>query len=302
MAVWIECPTCRLKHTARPDWICPRCRQPLAGGAPPAPPPGGFAPASSTFNVGRLITETFSIWLKNAGWVIPLVLLFNAPVAVAMFRAYARFPSDPAGQQLLRSSAFWAAMVINLLINPLELFAVVRAATRRLRGDAVTLGDLVGATARAYFPALALWILVLLAGLATGCTVYFPFMLLTAWSASLPAMDEEGLGPIQALRRSWQLTRGHRWQVFAGLLVVALIVRTASFVLGAVLTVGVVGMPGLTRGVGVGGQGLGAAQALSTLVESVGSSLVTTATAVAYHQLRQVLEGPAVAHLRRVFE
>src|SRR5512139_2842350 len=28
------CPSCGLKHTRRPDWLCPRCGMPVEGGAP----------------------------------------------------------------------------------------------------------------------------------------------------------------------------------------------------------------------------------------------------------------------------
>jgi hypothetical protein len=31
MADWIACPSCGLKHSARPDGSCPRCRQPVSG-------------------------------------------------------------------------------------------------------------------------------------------------------------------------------------------------------------------------------------------------------------------------------
>ncbi|HET8540745.1 MAG TPA: CPBP family intramembrane glutamic endopeptidase [Anaeromyxobacter sp.] len=51
MPAWIVCPACKLKHSARPDGLCPRCRAPAAPGAPAsayapaAPPQGGLAPA-----------------------------------------------------------------------------------------------------------------------------------------------------------------------------------------------------------------------------------------------------------------
>jgi hypothetical protein len=36
MAEWIICPSCQLKHSARPDGSCPRCHQPVAGFQPAA--------------------------------------------------------------------------------------------------------------------------------------------------------------------------------------------------------------------------------------------------------------------------
>lgn len=333
MSGWTQCPSCRLKHTARPDGLCPRCRQPVSGfgaapprvaapapawsavpeaaAAPPfdafpAPPPAPapWAPPARTHptsarqevEVGRLLSATFSIWSRNAGAVIPLVLLANVPVALAMFRAYAQFPGEPTNERLVASGAFWGAMAINLLINPVELFGVAHAGVRRMRGDRVELGELLGASARRYFPALALWLLLLLALSGTGCTIVFPFILLTAWAAALPAMSEEGLGPVEALRRSWHLTKGHRWRIFASLFVLQLIVGLGVVAVQAVI--GVVVRSGDT----VTGATAGAFHAFDTMLQSVSSSIVTTGLAVAYRHLRDAQEGPAVVQLERVFE
>jgi hypothetical protein len=41
MADWMACPGCQLRHTRRPDGLCPRCKQPVdaAGAETAAPPP-----------------------------------------------------------------------------------------------------------------------------------------------------------------------------------------------------------------------------------------------------------------------
>jgi hypothetical protein len=40
MPDWVTCPGCGLKHSARPDGVCPRCKNPVDGGAD-APATGG---------------------------------------------------------------------------------------------------------------------------------------------------------------------------------------------------------------------------------------------------------------------
>lgn len=62
--------------------------------------------------------------------------------------------------------------------------------------------------------------------------VYFIFVIFVAirMILSSPVASEEGAGPIQILRRSWQLTSGHWWRLFgfiAVFIIGALVVMTA---------------------------------------------------------------------------
>ena len=45
---------------------------------------------------------------------------------VAIVRAWGQFGVEPSGEKLIASGAYWAAMGVNLLINPIELFGVDR--------------------------------------------------------------------------------------------------------------------------------------------------------------------------------
>ncbi len=97
MADWITCSSCGLKHSARPDGICPRCQAPAGGafvppvyagpdapGAPPLPVPPPYAVAPAT-------PSGFPLGARLAGWV----LYANAVVAiVGMIRAGAS-PAEP---------------------------------------------------------------------------------------------------------------------------------------------------------------------------------------------------------------
>jgi len=248
----------------------------------------------------------FSTWGRVAGFVIPVALVAYAPGAIALYRMYAglgpgRTPDSPLA--LLRPFAVFFILLI--LVTPLERVAIARAGVRRLRAEPVGMADMLGTAFRFFFPTAALLLLVGLAVLGTACTLFIvPAILLTAWAASLPAMITEGLGPIEALKRSWALTRGLRWQVFAGFLVVTLIIFAVSCVLQGVLT-GVVVAAAAAAAREDPQRMLGAmsvVQATNMLLQGVYDTLMTTATAVAYHQLRVAAEGPAAQHLGQVFE
>jgi hypothetical protein len=327
MAEWTQCTNCQLKHAVRPDGLCPRCRQPGVGFPRAAPPPvypgpaapeplvaypvaqpfaAGQAIAPEAFSVGKFISAVFSTWLKNAGLVIPVALALAAPVAIAMYHFYSRawFPSQLV--PFFAAPGFAIGLGVALLLTPLESVAIARAGMRRLRREPVELGDMLATGTRYYFPSLGLTILVGLACAIPVCTVVgivLALFLLTAWAASVPALFEERLGPVEALRRSWRLTRGFRWQVFAGFVVVFLVLLAAACVVQSVASVAVLGAVAASGGNAArAGTSMGALQAMSALMQGLEGSILTTATAVAYHQLRIAAEGPATEQLTRVFE
>ena len=102
------------------------------------------------------------------------------------------------------------------------------------------------------------------------------------WIAALPSLVVEGLGPLQALRRSWDLTRGHAWRSFGYLLLLG--------ILGYVVT----NMPSaavqqaLITAVGPGelGWALGIAIAFTQAMAVVWLPLQAAATVLLYYDLR----------------
>lgn len=118
---WITCSACGLKHSPRPDGLCPRCRA-QTGAAPsssagfaqpsfdrpdfarphgpgdsgrpagaPMPtsawsggaPSAGQAPAAAGVTVGSLVTRSFSAWWANVGRFVGLTLIAYVPIVVA---------------------------------------------------------------------------------------------------------------------------------------------------------------------------------------------------------------------------
>lgn len=117
MTNWITCPGCGLKHSPRPDGLCPRCRsrtgestspglppqpafatQPFPAAPPPLSPPsldaplpttawgGGGAPAAmaprAEITVGSLVSRTFSSWKAN--WIRFAFLLVVGYLPIAL--------------------------------------------------------------------------------------------------------------------------------------------------------------------------------------------------------------------------
>ncbi len=60
--------------------------------------------------------------------------------------------------------------------------------------------------------------------------------LLTIWCLIAPAIVLDGTGPFASFGRSWQLVKGHFWNVFGNLVLVYLILFAVNLVLGLVFS------------------------------------------------------------------
>ncbi|HET6413110.1 MAG TPA: glycerophosphoryl diester phosphodiesterase membrane domain-containing protein [Anaeromyxobacter sp.] len=252
-----------------------------------------------------MIGRTFATWWRNAPRFSLLGALAYAPLSAMMYRLYARLPGLAAER---RPEAFGPrimgelglAWVLSFVLTILLLGAVCQGALESLRGGRARLGAMVAAAFRRSGAILAILLFGLLAFFGTLCTVVVPFLLVTAWIAAIPAALAERLGPIRAMRRSWDLTRGHRWPVFAGYLVVGAGVMAVGIVVQSLTMVVAMAALGAER-TGPGGA-LAVPMAIYQLVGGALSTATIATSAVAYHGLRTMKEGGDPAFLARVFE
>ena len=189
---------------------------------PPAPAP------AKRISVGEVISETFSIYGQNLG-----ALLGSAIVVFIVVGLIAGILQAAGGVLLVL-----LASAVRIAGNALYTGFVVKLVedTRDGRRD-FGVGDLFSAAAPFILPLIGFGIL-----FAIGVTIGFILLivpgliLITFWSVGAPAIVVEGVGPIDAFRRSWQLVRGNAWPVFGTLVVVFLIVILVGVVLGAIAT------------------------------------------------------------------
>src|SRR5712691_4502338 len=88
MGEWMSCPGCQLRHTRRPDGLCPRCKQPVDGAAAaadmaaaevPADPMGAPPAApSSALRMGNLAQSARGGTLKSARGIMLFVGIMSA--------------------------------------------------------------------------------------------------------------------------------------------------------------------------------------------------------------------------------
>jgi hypothetical protein len=179
-------------------------------------------------SVGNVINETFSIYGQNF-----LPLIGSALVVFVVVGIISGLLQSGGGVILGLLSA-----IVGLAGRALYTGFVVKLVedVRDGRRDQ-TIGDLFSSAAPAILPLIAFGILFGL-GVAIGLVLIIVpgLILLTFWSVGAPAIVAEGVGPIEAFGRSWNLVKGNAWPVFGSLVVVLLIVIAIGVVLGVIAT------------------------------------------------------------------
>jgi Membrane domain of glycerophosphoryl diester phosphodiesterase len=194
------------------------------------------------------------------------------------------------------SPLYLLSFPIGLLLAPFSLGAVFYAATSLAAGNVETIGSVLLGTARRYFAIFGVIILSALVGLGGVAIVTIPLVIwvLIRWAVALPAMFGEKIGPVNALGRSWNLTKGNWWRILGLWLIVAILVSIIEYAMLALFGGITALIPGL-------GDDLRAA--LVTTVTDVVSALVGAVSPIVftllYLDLRVRKEGLDLDQLAR---
>ena len=172
--------------------------------------------ATRTFTIGSVLGRSFSLLSSRTG--IFLALAFLSLLPGAAFQAYG----------VERTGL--AFSLINLFVGMLVQGGVAFAVYRIMTGDAhVTFGE---ALSHGMSRALPLMGTAILAGIGTAFGLVLLILpgliLLCVWSVAVPCCVVEHLGPIDSLKRSARLTKGHRLQIFAIAFLSAVLAQVAA--------------------------------------------------------------------------
>lgn len=272
-----------------------------------APPPSWAAPPApqaegARFTVGGALSRTMRAWWAHVGAFTGMSLVAYAPmvVAFALFFGWVTGarpgrPAPQAPELVTASVGFGAAVLATMVLSIVQVGAVTYATIRYLHGERASLGRMLGVGLRRALPVVGTGLVQsILAAVGFLLLVVPGIMFLVASCAAVPAAVVERPGVTGALKRSFDLTRGFRWPLFATGGVVIVVVWILSLVTQAAFTVAALALPP-------------AQQMTATLVASqVGNLLFSAipgvAVAVCYHDLRRAKEGVDTAELARVFE
>ena len=169
------------------------------------------------FRIGPVLARTFSILRRR---LLPILLLYGGGMSL-LYNVPVTFTSVDSSFADV-AVACCISQVLCLVFNVFAGAAVVTAAIDDMRGRPVGMTAALRGALRRSFPVLGTMIAVFLLG---GLGFYVLVPILTAnpvLFVAVPAGVVEGLGPVQSMRRSADLTKGYRWRIFALSLVISL--------------------------------------------------------------------------------
>jgi hypothetical protein len=262
-----------------------------SGWEAPPPPPGALQEPT----VGSMVSRTFQVYTRHFGPLMVLAALIVLPImAVIAGGAFGvallvpgraeegHAPSvAPAFAVLIPMIlAFGAAMMVGF-------GGILSGVVRWLAGQPAGIGDMLKVGLRRLLPMLLTGLLVALATLAGYVLLVVPGIIVAiATSFAMPvAVVERPAGAGAAFGRSWELTKGYRWQLlgcFGVLFLVQLALNLATVAVQVASPV--------------------AGLVLNLALMLLSYPLYWILIAVAYHDVRVAKEGWDTSALTAVFE
>ena len=218
---------------------------------PPPPPPPGTPPGAGGMRprtLGEILSAAFDIYKANVSKLIVIVAVVVVPLSflgAVLVQVLAGSNEETVmvlGQPTTVSDRTFAAFVVGSIIGAIVaviISAVLQAAMMRAAALA-TIGDPVDVS-DSYRWGLKRFGSVLLVAFLVGITVAVGFVLLiipgiiflTFFSVSIPALVIENRRGTDAMKRSWELAKGHFWHVLGVIIVAAIITGVVSSVVGS---------------------------------------------------------------------
>jgi hypothetical protein len=199
-----------------------------------------FTPQLRPLSIGELIDAGFKLFRQRFGTlmtcvlapVVPLSILSTIIVAAVDDTAFD--VNAPASDS---SSVDIANLIDNLLggcAAAIAIAACFRVISSAYLGERTDAGDSLRYGLSRLLPLIVAYIAIsVAAGIGLVLLVVPGIFLAVKWSMTFPVIVAERAGAFDAMRRSWELTRGHWWRVFGTLLFVVVI----SFVLAFLILV-----------------------------------------------------------------
>lgn len=263
-------------------------------------PPAHEVRLGHRFTVGGVISKTVSVWWKHVLAFTALSVVVYSPFAVTFGLVYAWMPwagGVPRQEELPKLAiAMVGVGLLTLVLTVIQAGAVTYGTVRHLSGERARFADMLGAGFRRGLPVVGVGLLLWLGTVLGTLLLVVPGMLfMVATCVAVPAAVVEKPGVFGAIRRSFALTRGRRWPLFAAgfALLVMMWVLAAVVQVGATVAFAAL-LPPQKAAAGV----LVASQLGNVLF----SAIPLIGISVAYHELRAEKEGVDTAALARVFE
>lgn len=232
------------------------------------------------FRVGHVLSRSFSVLSRNLVFCVVTAVAYLPSLA---FIAEKNQATNPGRAVVVLGGGALLAVLLSALSQAIVLFG----AFEDMRGRPVSLMASVQVGLSRFVPVLGVAILVgIFVGIAAILLVIPAFIVMTMLFVAMPACIVEQLGPMQSLRRSRELTKGHRWKIFGLWFLVAIITGIGSQVASLFVYLG----------------GTGLSLLVNLLWGALAGAFNAIMVVVAYHDLRVVKEGVDTDKIASVFD
>jgi hypothetical protein len=171
---------------------------------------------TSDFRIGRVLDRTAAVLSRNFPLFFAVTAIAQVPsqLLAQLWISTGSGPHPPTGLESILAAVGLGLM--SLTLGTLGQAVVLYAALAQLRGRRASLTACLHVGWRRFFPAC------------------FVLPALSMWLVAMPAcVVIERRGLVDSVRRSLQLTKGHRWKIFGLMISLFVLVMVVSGVLGA---------------------------------------------------------------------
>jgi len=199
-------------------------------------------PPLQPLGFGEILDAGFRLWRQNLGIFVGVAAVLGVPILlinsyitwdnVIAVQGGFLYVNDPDLVNNLNLIMIVVGVVATLVTNG----ALMLVAVRRYQGINLKIGEAFRTVLKRFFPFLGLMILMGL-GIGAGMiALLIPgIFLMVAWQLAFPVFWQEGVGPVESLRRSYTLMKGRWWSLFGMMVVLFIIVFVFSLLSGAVM-------------------------------------------------------------------
>jgi hypothetical protein len=237
--------------------------------------------AGSEFRVGQAMNKAIVVLSRN---MLPFCIVTGIAALPSVF-----IFGDMRGNLTTPNqvTAFAFSALITVVLNAISQAVILYAAFEDMRGRPINIAASLQVGFRRVLPVIGVGLLVGIgAGLGMVLLLVPGLILFTMWYVSTPSCVVERLGPVASMRRSAELTKGHRWKVFGMFILVAIIGG-----IGSGIVLGVMTAAGVTIGT-----------VLNLIWAAVFGAYSAVLVVVTYHDLRVDKEGVDTDQIAAVFE
>ena len=242
---------------------------------------------TSPFRVGHVLERGFAVFFRNIVIFSLIALLFILP-STLLFELESLI-EDEFNQILF----LFGLLLLSLILGNIATAVIAYGTFQDMHGKRASIGDYLSRGLELNILILGVAFLSAFAiTLGTGLLVVPGFIVMTILWVAIPVAVVERPGISKALRRSAELTKGYRWQVFG---IIAILMSIDVAILLIVDLPDELDLP-LPSSMGAW------KPVLSGVLEALVAALAAVMATVVYHDLRVAKEGIGITDIAKVFD